>query len=268
MAADSMRELLLNVADEAGRVLLEMFDRGIAIEYKGACDLVTEADRRAEALIVSRVRERFPDHDILAEEGDYGRRGSDIRWIIDPLDGTTNYAHGYPWFAVSIAVEVAGILTLGAISNPCLGELFLAERGKGAFLGERRLRVSSTPVLEQSLLATGFAYDHKTSRANNYEYFTRFQQAAQACRRPGVASLDLASVAAGRFDGFWEMKLKPWDLAAGVLLVKEAGGQVSDFDGRPMSLNGSECLASNGLIHPRMLQILQQGCRPHDDLAS
>lgn len=268
MAAGTVKDLLLRAADEAGRLLLELFGRGIAVEFKGDFDLVTEADRRAEEMIVSLVREHFPDHDVLAEEGDYERRGAEVRWIIDPLDGTTNYAHGHPWFAVSIAVEVRGELVLGVVSNPCLRELFFAERGAGALLNGRRIQVSSIPCLERSMLATGFAYDHKRCRANNYDYFTAFQRAAQACRRPGVASLDLASVAAGRFDGFWEMKLKPWDLAAGVLLVEEAGGKVSDFDGRPMLLDEPECLASNGLIHQAMQEILQHGYRPHDDRAT
>ncbi len=266
MALQTMKELLLHAAEESGKLLLEMFGRGIAVEYKGASDLVTEADRRSEAKIVSLVRERFPEHDILAEEGDYAPRGGEVRWIIDPLDGTTNYAHGHPWFAVSIAVEVRGELVLGVVSNPCLQETFFAERGCGATVNDKPARVSSVPILGEALLATGFAYDHKVCRANNYDYFNCFQLAAQACRRPGVASLDLASIAAGRFDGFWEMKLKPWDLAAGVLLVEEAGGRVSDFDGQPMSLDGPECLASNGLLHPEMLDILRQGCRPRDDL--
>jgi myo-inositol-1(or 4)-monophosphatase len=242
---------------------MENFERGIRVEFKGKYDLVTEADRQSEALIVSLIRERFPGHDILAEEADYGKLSSDYRWIIDPLDGTTNFAHGFPWFAVSIALEVRGELTLGVVYNPYVGEFYLAERGQGAFLNERRLKVSETRLLERALLATGFAYDHKSCKANNYDYFTRFQREAQACRRPGVASLDLASVAAGRFDGFWEMKLKPWDLAAGILLVEESGGRVSDFDGNPMTLDSLECLASNVLIHEEMQSILQPGCRPH-----
>jgi myo-inositol-1(or 4)-monophosphatase len=144
-----------------------------------------------------------------------------------------------------------------------VGELYFAERGQGTFLNDRRLQVSQTRLLERALLATGFAYDHKSCKANNYDYFTRFQKEAQACRRPGVASLDLACVAAGRFDGFWEMKLKPWDLAAGVLLVEESGGRVTDFDGNPMTLDSLECLASNVHIHEEMQKILQPGCRPH-----
>ncbi|MDH3870044.1 MAG: inositol monophosphatase, partial [Desulfuromonadales bacterium] len=193
---------------------------------------------------------------------DYTETGSDYRWIIDPLDGTTNYAHGFPWFAVSIALEVKGRLELGVVYNPYVGDFYVAERGSGAFLNERRLKVSKIDTLERSLLATGFAYDHKKCKANNYDYFTRFQKEAQACRRPGAASLDLASVAAGRFDGFWELKLKPWDLAAGILLIEEAGGLVSNFDGLPMTLETQECMASNRLIHGEMQAILQKGCRP------
>ena len=260
-----MRALIIKAARDAGRLLMEKYETGVRVEFKGKYDLVTEADHASEALIVDMIRKVHPDHDILAEEGDYGERNSEFRWVIDPLDGTTNYAHGFPWFAVSIAMEKNGVLELGVVYNPNNNEMFVAERGKGAFLGERRLNVSTVATLERSLLATGFAYDHKHARANNYEYFNCFQRTAQACRRPGVASLDLACVAAGRFDGFWEMKLKPWDLAAGVLLIEEAGGRVSDFDGNPMALEDLECLASNGLIHDEMKAILQNGCRPHDE---
>ena len=258
-----MKDLIIKAAREAGILLMDNFERGIRVEFKGKYDLVTEADRQSEALIAGLIRERFPEHDILAEEEDYGQFNSEYRWIIDPLDGTTNFAHGFPWFAVSIALEVRGRLTLGVVYNPYVGELYFAERGQGSFLNERRLQVSETRILERALLATGFAYDHKSCKANNYDYFARFQKEAQACRRPGVASLDLASVAAGRFDGFWEMKLKPWDLAAGILLVEESGGRVSDFDGNPMTLDSLECLASNVLIHEEMQRILQPGCRPH-----
>lgn len=260
-----MKGFIINAAREAGTLLMEKFERGIRVEFKGKYDLVTEADRQSEALIVKLIRERFRDHDILAEEADYGCSGSDQRWIIDPLDGTTNYAHGFPWFAVSIALEIRGRLELGVVYNPYVGELYFAERGAGAFLNDRKLQVSTIAMMEHSLLATGFAYNHKKCTANNYDYFSRFQKESQACRRPGAASLDLACVAAGRFDGFWEMMLKPWDLAAGVLLIEEAGGLVTDFDGRPMSLDSLECLASNRLIHSEMQVILQQGCRPHDD---
>lgn len=257
-----MNNLIRHAALEAGTLLMEKFESNIRVDFKGKDDLVTEADRQAEALIIQLIRERYPEHDFIAEEGDYDETGSDYRWIIDPLDGTTNYAHGFPWFAVSIALEVKGRLELGVVYNPYVKDFFFAERNCGAFLNERRLQVSTIDSLERSLLATGFAYDHKKCKANNYDYFTRFQKEAQACRRPGAASLDLASVAAGRFDGFWELKLKPWDLAAGILLIEEAGGLVSDFDGYPMTLESQECLASNSLIHAEMQTILQQGCRP------
>ncbi len=257
-----MKTLIIKAAFEAGKLLMEKFESGILVEFKGKYDLVTEADRQAEALIIKLIRERYPDHNFLAEEGVYTETGSDYRWIIDPLDGTTNYAHGFPWFAVSIALEVKGLLELGVVYNPYVGDFYVAERGCGAFLNERRLQVSTIDTLERSLLATGFAYDHKKCKENNYDYFTRFQKEAQACRRPGAASLDLASVAAGRFDGFWELKLKPWDLAAGILLIEEAGGLVSNFDGLAMTLESQECMASNRLIHEEMQAILTLGCRP------
>lgn len=251
-----MRDSLLLAAEAAGRILMEKFETGVAVAYKGAIDLVTEADLAAEAAIVAILRERHPDHDILAEEGGGGLRGADQRWIVDPLDGTTNFAHGFPWFAVSIALEVRGRLELGAVYNPHNRELFVAERGAGASLNGKPLRVSTTSTLDRALLATGFAYDHKVSPENNYLHFERFQRAAQAVRRAGVASLDLACLAAGRFDGFWELKLKPWDVAAGVLLVEEAGGQISDYGGAPMPLDRGEILASNGHLHAAMRAVL------------
>jgi len=251
-----MRDTLLLAAETAGRILMEKYRSGVTVSFKGAIDLVTEADLASEQAIVALLRERHPGHDILAEEGDYGYLGTDQRWIIDPLDGTTNFAHGFPWFAVSIALEVRGQVVLGAVFNPHNRELFVAERGCGATLNGRPLQVSTTESLDRALLATGFAYDHKVNPANNYLHFERFQRAAQAVRRAGVASLDLACVAAGRFDGFWELKLKPWDVAAGVLLVEEAGGRVSDYAGFEMPLDKGEILASNGLLHMPMQELL------------
>jgi len=257
-----MMRTALAAAEAAGRVLLERFEKGVSVQHKGPVDLVTEADRLAEETIVGQLRKQFPDHDILAEEADHGRQPSRYRWIIDPLDGTTNFAHGFPWFAISIALTMAGEPALGIIYNPFHKALFRAEKGQGAFLNDVKLHVSATDRLDQSLVATGFPYDRKTSSLNNYDHFVNFQQAALACRRAGAASLDLAYVAAGSFDGYWEMKLQPWDMAAGILLVEEAGGRVSDFTGGRFDLFGAEILASNGRIHQAMIDILRQGKQP------
>lgn len=257
-----MKETALAATRAGGAILRSKFGTRLHIEEKSAKDLVTEADREAEAAIVAIIRARFPEHNILAEEGYYPQTASPFRWIIDPLDGTTNFVHGFPWFAVSIAREVRGEIVLGIVYNPYFEELYVAEKGKGARLNDRPLHVSTTAPLEQGLLATGFAPASATSLANNLDHFVHFQQSAQACRRPGAASLDLACVAAGRFDGFWEMMLKPWDTAAGMLLVSEAGGRISDFDGRPFDPFAPECLASNGLIHDEMIAVLRRGKRP------
>lgn len=257
-----MLNLAIQAARAAGSVLIEKLAKGVVVEHKGAIDLVTEADREAETAAVNTIRAVCPQHSILAEEGDYGAGLSSHRWIIDPLDGTTNFAHGFPWFAVSIAYEVNGVIEAGVVFNPCSGELYSAGRGTGSYLNGRRLKVSSVDRLDQAMLATGFPYDMKVDTVNNFDHFQNMQLAAQACRRPGAASLDLACVAAGRFDGYWEMKLKPWDVAAGALLVVEAGGVVSDFDGHPFQVDGKEYLASNGLIHEQMIAVLKQGRRP------
>lgn len=256
------RNVACTAARSAGSVLLRKFGGELNVRHKGIVDLVTDADRAAEQEIVTILRRAYPEHDILAEEQDYGRRESACRWIVDPLDGTTNYAHGFPWFAVSIALEVGNELACGVVYQPWSDELFTAVSGHGAFLNEQPLKVSRVGQLDLALLATGFPYDRKSSDINNYDHFVHFQQAAQACRRPGVASLDLACVAAGRFDGYWEMKLKPWDVAAGLLLVIEAGGMVTDFDGTQVDVYGSRILASNGQVHGEMMALLQQGKSP------
>ena len=256
MTMDACKRLIEAVAREAGALLLErLHDRHI-VQYKGEINLVTEADRLSEALIVERIRREFPGHDILTEESPETANGSGFRWIIDPLDGTTNYAHGYPVFSVSIALEVKGVIMLGAVYNPMLDELFTAEKGAGAFLNGRRLTVSRTESLSRGLLATGFPYDIREDRNNNINYFKVMALSAQAVRRTGSAALDLAYLAAGRFDGFWELKLMPWDTAAGWLLVEEAGGSVSDLRGDPYHLHSQNMLASNGLIHAEMARIL------------
>ncbi len=250
------RQFIETVAVEAGALLLERLNDLHTVQYKGEINLVTEADRLSEALIVERIRRAFPGHDILAEESPETMKGSCFRWIIDPLDGTTNYAHGYPIFCVSVALEVEGEIRLGAVYNPMLSELFVAENGEGAFLNGRRLAVSRAAKLSQSLLATGFPYDLRENRNNNFAYYRAMAMNAQAVRRAGAAALDLAYVAAGRFDGFWELRLMPWDTAAGWLLVTEAGGIVTDLRGDPYQLHSPHMLASNSLIHGEMTDIL------------
>jgi myo-inositol-1(or 4)-monophosphatase len=250
------RKFIEETAREAGTLLRERIGDLHTVQYKGEINLVTEADRLSEALIVERIRRSFPDHDILTEESPEIVSGSGFRWIIDPLDGTTNYFHGYPVFGVSIALETEGKIRLGAVFNPMLDELFIAERGVGAFLNGRRLTVSRVAVLSHSLLATGFPYDLREERNNNINYFEAMILNSQAVRRVGSASLDLAYLAAGRFDGFWELKLMPWDMAAGWLLVEEAGGVVTDLHGDPFDLHSPHILASNGLIHAEISRII------------
>jgi myo-inositol-1(or 4)-monophosphatase len=247
----------VRAARAAGSMQRERLWREHEIRFKGEIDLVTEVDRECEALIVATLREEWPGHDILAEENEYAPAGSGFRWVIDPLDGTTNYAHGFPWFCVSIALEIDGIVRLGVICHPMMDELFTAVRGEGAFLNGRRLRVSRRGPLKSCLLATGFPYDRTRENENNFENFLNFQMAARAVRRAGAAALDLAYVAAGRLDGFWECKLKPWDVAAGQLLVTEAGGRVTNHAGEPFSIYDHRILASNGLIHGEMVEVLK-----------
>lgn len=258
--------IAVRAAKEAGALLRERFGNPGNIEHKGAIDLVTEMDRRAEELIVGLVTEHFPTHSILAEESGETTRsaaaGNDsARWIIDPLDGTTNYAHSFPFFSVSIALEINSTVTLGVVYNPMADELFVAEKGKGATLNGERITVSSTTTVNESLLVTGFPYDIRTSEKNNLDHFANFAVRAQAIRRAGSAALDLCYTACGRFDGYWEMKLKPWDLAAGALIVAEAGGRLSDFSSGPLDIYGLECLASNGTVHEEMLTILNTQSR-------
>jgi myo-inositol-1(or 4)-monophosphatase len=247
-------EVAVETALEAGGILLSEFDRPAKISYKGEVDLVTQADRRSEEAIVGRLRTYFPKHAIVAEEGSGQQGDGRYRWIVDPLDGTTNFAHGYPCFAVSIGFEEAGELRAGVIYQPITKELFTTSRGEGAYLNERRIRVSSIDHLSTSLLATGFP-STKRARNPNIHYYWNFTLRSHGVRRDGSAALDLASVACGRFDGFWEFGLHPWDTAAGVLLVREAGGVVTDFSGQTYRPGDYEMLASNGRIHAELRQI-------------
>jgi len=229
--------------------------------FKGPIDLVTNFDNRAQEMIFNRLRESFPDHGFLAEEGLNHREGQEFRWIIDPLDGTTNYAHGVPIFCVSIGLEFQGKMILGVVYDPMQDELFHALAGEGACRNGKEIHVSSEADLGRSLLATGFPYDVRVSPVNNAVHFDNFLTRAQAIRRCGSAALDLCYVACGRFDGFWELKLHPWDVAAGGLIAQEAGSRLSDFDGREFSIYKPEALATNGLIHGQMMRVLQMGKR-------
>ena len=252
-------EMAIAAARAAGELQKERYGGVLDIRYKGETDLVTEVDQACEALIVGLIRKRYPGHDILAEENDYASLRSGYTWVIDPLDGTTNYAHGIPWFCVSIALEIEGMVRVGVISHPMMGQLFTVVKGEGAWLNGERLGVSHRTPLRRCLLATGFPYDRATGPDNNFSNFYKFQVAARAVRRFGAAALDLAYVATGRLDGFWEAKLKPWDVAAGTLLVEEAGGIVTGYGGEPYDIRNHRIVASNALIHDEMLEILATG---------
>lgn len=257
-SVDNYREFAVSIAKEAGIILKERFHGKHEIDYKGEINIVTEVDRLAEEMIISRINKEFPHHDILAEESAGIEKGSKYRWIIDPIDGTTNYAHGFPFFCVSIALEKDGEVITGVVYNPILQEMFVAEKGEGAFLNNKQIKVTKTEELVRSFLATGFPYDISQDPDNNLNYFNGMALKAQAIRRAGSAAIDLAYVAAGRFDGFWELKLHPWDTAAGWLLVKEAGGEVTQISGDGYHLESPSILASNGKIHGKMINVLEK----------
>jgi len=253
-------ETFLDIAEKAARaggdILKEYLVQPKEIEFKGEVDLVTVADRLSEDAIVGIISRAFPDHQILAEERTPKSSSSRYRWVIDPLDGTTNYAHGFPCFAISIAVEEAGRIVVGLVYDPLRDECFTAIKGQGAYLNGRAIRVSSIDKLDRALLATGFPYDRRKFVDDYLKPFRDFLIYAQEIRRPGAAAIDLCYLAAGRIDGFWEYKLHPWDVAAGSLMVTEAGGRVTDFSGHDYSIYGQETLASNGKIHEEMIQVL------------
>ena len=254
----------VEAARSAGKLLREELGGTRRIHHKGIINIVTEMDQRSEALIIGRLLEAFPDHAVLAEEGGVTVGRSEYRWHIDPLDGTTNYAHGLPLFAVSIALERAGVVELGVAYDPNLDECFVAERGKGATLNGEPIQVSNCTTLDQSLLVTGFPYDIRTTTETNLPEYATLSLRAQAVRRLGSAVLDLCYVASGRLDAFWELSLGPWDMAAGGLIVLEAGGRVTNVLGGPWRLQGPGVLASNGHIHEAVLEGLAatRGGRP------
>lgn len=244
------------IAREAGSLVMDFFRQRVKIEYKGDVDLVTVADRKSEALILGRIRQEFPAHDVMGEEGARIETGSDYKWYVDPLDGTTNFAHGYPVFCVSLAVEFRGQRVAGVVYDPTRDEMFAAELGSGTRLNGETIRVSETAKLGECLVATGFP-SHKRHKNPNIYFYHQLTLRTHGVRRAGSAALDLCNVASGRFDGFWEFNLNPWDTAAGVLIVEEAGGRVTDFAGGAFQISSRETVASNGLVHDALLQEFQ-----------
>ena len=253
-------DMVQAVARRAGAVLRDGFGRVTHVEHKGATDLVTEYDRRSEELIVAALRDRFPEHAILAEEGGESGSGATAggyRWVVDPLDGTTNFAHGFGVFSVSIALTLDNRPILGVVYDPLRDEMYAAETGRGATLNGRPIHVSSQSNLRESLIATGFAYDLEAAPRDNFREFMAFARQAQGVRRAGSAALDAALVGAGRFDGYWEFGIKPWDIAAGALIAQEAGGRATAADGNPDFVGAGSILISNGYLHEQMLAILR-----------
>jgi myo-inositol-1(or 4)-monophosphatase len=247
----------VEIAREAGALIAQLSHRPHEIHYKRPSDIVTEVDRRSEELIVERLRSRFPRHAIVSEEGGGQKTDSDYCWYVDPLDGTTNFAHGFPVYCVSLGIAFRNEVIAGVVYDPTRDELFTAERGSGAYLNQQRIHVSKCAHLSESLVATGFPpfmRDHEL----NIQLYYRFTRLTHGVRRAGSAALDLCSVAAGRFEGFWELKLNSWDKAAGSLLVTEAGGRITDLTGGPFELLGREVFASNGLVHEQMMAVFSE----------
>lgn len=253
------RRVAIDAARAAGQLLHREHSRTRQVSFKGtSTNLVTEMDGRAEALVIDALLGQFPDDGILGEEGGARRGRSGRRWIIDPLDGTTNYAHGLPIYSVGIGLEDKGVVQLGVVYDPSRDEMFVAERGGGAQMNDAPIRVSTTAELDVSLLVTGFPYDARTNPDNNLKEYAAFALRARAVRRLGSALLDLAYVASGRLDGFWELGLSPWDVAAGGILVEEAGGRLTDLRGAPVDINRPKIVASNGRIHDAILRVLKE----------
>jgi myo-inositol-1(or 4)-monophosphatase len=247
------------VARQAGAVLMEGFGNVRHIQQKGAIDLVTEFDKRSEEVIISAIHQRFPDHAILAEESGHHESISEYQWVIDPLDGTTNFAHGIPIFSVSIGLLRNNAPVAGVVYDPFRNEMFSAELGQGASLNNNPIQVSSRSDLGQAVISTGFPYDLRTNARNNFDQFVQFQLRTQAVRHLASAALDCSWTAMGRLDGYWEFAVKPWDIGAGALLVREAGGRVTSADGDEDFLSGDTILVSNGLLHGQMLRVLTEG---------
>ncbi len=254
----TITQIAILAAKQGGAILLDYAKKGFQIHKKEqAINLVTEADIHSEKAIIATIRHAFPEHQILSEEqGLQDIPAHATKWIIDPLDGTTNFAHGFPMYNVSIGVEHEGTCILGVIYDPTRDELFLGQQGHGATLNKTPIHVSATPELSEALLVTGFAYDVHTATDNNFKEFGAFTLRARGMRRTGTAAIDLCYIACGRFDGFWELQLHPWDTAAGKIIVEEAGGTITNYIGEPYSIYGNTLLATNGLIHQEMIEVL------------
>ncbi len=251
------RKIATRAALEAGRILKERLGDVRTIDYKAAFNIVTDVDKASEAKIFSIIKEEFPEDDVLAEESGFTKgKTSRRRWLIDPLDGTTNYAHTYPFFCISMGLEEDGKIILGIVYNPITDELFVAEPGQGAYLNDERMFVSDAKELSTSLLATGFPPDTTKATKTNMLQFRTLTDQSHGVRRDGSAALDLCFVACGRLDGFWEMKLAPWDIGAGSLIVEEAGGKVSNLSGGPLDISSGHILATNGKIHAEIAEVL------------
>ncbi len=261
MTPNDTRRIAEAAVREAGRFLAGNLPRRGEIQYKGEVDLVTTSDTRAQEIVFDRLSKTFPEDGFLAEEGLSREGRSDCRWIVDPLDGTTNFAHTFPVFCVSVARECRGRIVLGLVYDPMREELFRAEADGGAFLNDRPIRVSEVNELGKSILATGFPYDVRRNPVNNLDHWGHFLVRAQAVRRCGSAALVLCYVACGRFDGFWELRLNPWDVAAGALIVRASGGTVTDFSGGDFGIGEGEITASNGAIHREMIEVLKLGAK-------
>ena len=250
------RPFLTSLAGDAGAILLKYLHKTHRVKRKRGAGIVTEADRAAESVCLKKIFRKYPDSSIITEESGEFRGTSGLCWVMDPLDGTTNFAHGFPWFCVSIGLLVEGALTAGVIFNPVTRELFYGEKGHGAFLNGKKIRVSRTSLLKDSLLGTGFYYSKGRTLEDEMGIFTRMNQVALGVRRPGSAALDLAYVACGRYDGFWERRLSPWDVAAGFVIVTEAGGTVSDYKGKETDIYGKEVVASNSVLHRGLVRVI------------
>ncbi len=254
----SLVERISSIVIRAGEILTEKMESGFSITKKGQIDLVTDADHAVEEFLIRELKQEFPAASFCAEEqGWLENRESTAIWFIDPIDGTTNFTHGFPYFAISVALAENGQTVAGVVYIPVSKELFAAEKGKGAWLNGRPMSVSQIGNLQNSLLVTGFPYDIKTSSTTNMDEFARATKASQGVRRTGSAALDLCHVACGRFEGYWEQKINAWDVAAGALIVEEAGGKVTDFSGKPLTYQATSVMATNGLIHAELLQLLK-----------